>query len=108
MKDSARLLRVSSAEQRLAQLRTEMRDVGEPPPLEVPTPDDEPLVAASSTTPFEVVLEDEIRALLHLSYQLLPANQRHYLIKAGVALWAAKNSKGPEWGKWLDEPENAA
>ena len=51
-----------------------------------------------------LVRQDQVIGVLSLDYHELPANQRHYLIRAGVALWAAKNAKGPSWGAGLDEP----
>ena len=95
------MLRVSLTPQqqrdRLTALRTEMNAVDEVSvPPEAPPP-------PAPRGKFEDVLEDEIRTLLELDYQQLPANQRHYLIRAAVALWAAKNNRGPVFGGDLDE-----
>jgi hypothetical protein len=88
---------VQQQRDKLAALNAEMQHVGDEPP---PPEDPKPLKA-----PFEDVLEDEIRELLDLDYSTLPANQRHYLLRAGVALWAAKNDKGPVFGADLDKEE---
>ena len=102
MSTSPRVLRpTESPQQRLAALRTELASIEtDTTPADAPPPD-----APAETPPvadFAAELEREIRTLLALGYQLLPPQQRHYLIRAGVALWAAKNAKGPVWGTELD------
>ena len=96
MSSTPRVLRPTESQQRerLAELRSQM-DAAEIE--DTPTAKEPP-------TDFAGVLEQEIRDLLALDYSHLPPQQRHYLLRAGVALWAAKNAKGPVWGAELDEP----